>query len=92
MYTVGPALAACPGPPTMCVCSYSLPLWEPAAGPHSWCVHTTSHHCCLPWSLASESGGSAEDPNSPCSLYRLPTALAKGHAVVDDVDTNGLSP
>lgn len=74
-----PALAACPGPHYyIYVCNYSLPLQAPAADP-------SSHHCCLPWSLAAGSGDTDEDPNSPWSLWRLSIVLAKGHAVVKDV-------
>ena len=40
------------------------------------CVYTTSSssNCCLPWSL---SGGTTEDPNSPCSTADLPQHLPR---------------
>ena len=51
------------------------------------CSASFGHHCCLPWTLATEPGGAAEDPQTtpPCSA-----ALAKHHTVVA-VEPGGLS-
>lgn len=67
------ATAVCPDPHrSMGICDWILPLHRhlqlvPAAG----CAPGmgSSHHCCLPGSLATRTVGAAEDGN-PCSLCK----------------------
>lgn len=56
-------------------------------------ITNSSHHCCLPWFVASD----LEDPLrtlsscSNCSNCKLPTGLTKNHTVVDAVNPSSLS-
>lgn len=94
---VGPRPSCLPWLTPLCRCMQPAlaTTRAPATGPAAECVHTagSSHHCCLPWSLA----GRPEVPlRIPAALQPLLPSLPilvlpKDHTVVDAMSRNSLS-